>query len=152
MMLVWTLMSVSKCIVCRHFFWTIQQYNEVYTILWRSCLFFLDVQNFKNRAETSFSTAPWINLRYLGETFCESCRSGCSLNLANAQEVITTSDRSKYAIAWESAVGELDKKQNNLLPHTHTHRHRIHHSSGSKRPLQKFFGLGQSLGHGHLES
>lgn len=120
-------------------FLTIRQNHEV--LLWRCFLFFLDVQDSQNRAETSLSTAPWMNLRYLCETFCESCRSGCSLNLANVQEVITTSDRSKYAIAWESAVGELDKNKTTYAS-AHTHKHTIHliHRGAKKTPFKKFFG------------
>lgn len=120
-------------------FLTIRQNHEV--LLWRCFLFFLDVQDSQNRAETSLSTAPWMNLRYLCETFCESCRSGCSLNLANVQEVITTSDRSKYAIAWESAVGELDKNKTTYAStHTHTQTHNSPYSpfiAGAKKTLQK---------------
>ena len=120
-------------------FLTIQQYHEV--LLWRCFLFFLDVEDSQNRAETSLLTAPWMNLRYLCETFCESCRSGSSSNLANVQEVITTSDRSKYAIAWESAVGELDKNKTTYAStHTSTKNTQFTIHRGAKSPFKKFFG------------
>ena len=120
-------------------FLTIRKNHEV--LLWRCFLFFLDVQNSQNRAETSLLTAPWMNLRYLCETFCESCRSGCSLNLANVQEVITTSDRSKYAIAWESAVGELDQNKTTYASaHTSTKNTQFTIHRGAKSPFKNLFG------------
>lgn len=130
-------------------FLTIRQNHEV--LLWRCFLFFLDVEDSQNRAETSLLTAPWMNLRYLCETvlrilpqwlFFKPCQCAGGDHNQWSFEICHCM---RISCRW------VGSKQNNLCFRTHTHKHTIHliHRGAKKLPSKN--SLGQSLGHGHLE-